>query len=161
VPTSNLIGAPGQAFELLAQAFAIERLWLAIIGYSTADRALTLAREWSGQRETFGRPLSQRQVVRHTLVEMQRQVTVARAFTRSVVVRAAAGENVMLDALLAKKTATDASTYVVDRALQLFGGTGFMTGTEVERHYRDSRILAIGGGAEEVMTDLAATLMGL
>ncbi len=52
------------------------------------------------------------------------------------------------------------ATYVCDKAVQLHGGTGYLTGTEVERHYRDARILPIGGGATEVLTDLAAKVMG-
>jgi acyl-CoA dehydrogenase len=70
------------------------------------------------------------------------------------------GENVIAEACLAKQTACDAATYVCDQAVQLHGGTGYMHGTEVERHYRDARILPIGGGATEVLTDLAARLLG-
>ena len=64
------------------------------------------------------------------------------------------------EAALAKQTAVDCATYVCDQAVQLHGGTGYMHGTEVERHYRDARILPIGGGATEVLTDLAAQLLG-
>ncbi len=71
-----------------------------------------------------------------------------------------AGDDVIADAALAKQTAVEASTYVCDRAVQLHGGTGYLHGTEVERHYRDARILPIGGGATEVLTDLAAKLLG-
>jgi acyl-CoA dehydrogenase len=74
--------------------------------------------------------------------------------------RHVAGENVVAEACLAKQTATDCATDVCDRAVQLHGGTGYLTGTEVERHYRDARILPIGGGATEVLTDLTARLMG-
>ncbi len=64
------------------------------------------------------------------------------------------------EACLAKQTACDTATYVCDQAVQLHGGAGYMHGTEVERHYRDARILPIGGGATEVLTDLAARLLG-
>ena len=70
------------------------------------------------------------------------------------------GDNVIAEACLAKQTAVEASSYVVDQAVQLHGGAGYMHGTEVERHYRDARILGIGGGATEVLTDLAARLLG-
>jgi acyl-CoA dehydrogenase len=75
-------------------------------------------------------------------------------------VRHASGEDVILEAVLAKATAVDAAEYVVDRAVQLHGGMGYMRECEVERHYRDVRILGIGGGATEVMNDLAASLLG-
>ena len=54
----------------------------------------------------------------------------------------------------------DCAAYVCDRAVQIFGGTGYMHGTEVERHYRDARLLPIGGGADEVLRDLTAKLYG-
>ncbi len=74
--------------------------------------------------------------------------------------RHVAGESVIAEACLAKQTACDTATYVCHEAVQLFGGAGYLHGTEVERHYRDARILPIGGGATEVLTDLAARLLG-
>ncbi len=62
--------------------------------------------------------------------------------------------------MLAKNTAVQTCDWVVDKAVQLHGGTGYMRDSEVERHYRDARILGIGGGATEVMNDLAAKLLG-
>lgn len=150
----------GLGFASLATHFAAERLSLAVTAYSTGQRALDLTLDWVRQRETFGRPLMSRQVVRHTLVEMHRQVDVARRYTRDIAIRAAAGQSVIAEAALAKKTAVDACAYVVDQAVQLHGGMGYMRESEVERHYRDARVLGIGGGATEVMTDLVARLLG-
>lgn len=160
VPIANVLGSE-QGFASLARHFVTERLTLAVTGYATAQRCLDLCLAWVKERETFGRPLSQRQVVRHTLAEMHRQTDVARVYCHDVAVRHAAGEEVILAALMAKQTGVAAGEFVADRAVQLFGGSGYMTGTEVERHYRDVRILGIGGGATEVMTDLATRLMGL
>ena len=98
--------------------------------------------------------------MQHQLVEMHRLVETARVYTRHVAARHVAGEDVVAEACLAKQTAVEACDHVVDRAVQLHGGAGYMHGTEVERHYRDSRILAIGGGATEVLTDLTARLLG-
>jgi len=151
----------GDGFASLARHFVSERISIAVTAYSTAQRSLDLTMEWVKQRETFGRPLASRQVVRHTLVEMHRQIDVARTYTRQIAIRHAAGEQLALDAVLAKKTAVDACAYVVDQAVQLHGGMGFMRESEVERHYRDAKVLAIGGGASEVMTDLAARLMDI
>ena len=91
---------------------------------------------------------------------MIRRTDVARVYARNVAIRHAAGEAVLLEAVLAKNTAVEACNWVVDRAVQLHGGLGYMRGTGVERHYRDARIIGIGGGATEVMTDLAAKLLG-
>ena len=159
VPESDVLGE-GLGFASLARHFVSERISIAATAYSTAQRALDLTVAWARQRETFGRPLVSRQVVRHTLVEMARQVDVARIYTRDVARRYAAGEDVILPAVQAKKTAVEACEYVVDRAVQFHGGMGYMRESEVERHYRDARVLGIGGGATEVMDDLAARLLG-
>lgn len=160
VPAANLVGAEGGGFAQIAQQFVVERIALAVHAYGIAARSLALTAAYAKERETFGKPLIANQVVRHKLVEMHRQVEVARAYTHAVVARHVAGESVIAEAVLAKQTAVDTATYVCDQAVQLHGGTGYMHGTEVERHYRDARILPIGGGATEVLTDLAAKLLG-
>ncbi|RYB89455.1 acyl-CoA dehydrogenase [Nocardioides glacieisoli] len=160
VPAANLVGSEGSGFGQIADQFVVERIALAVHGYGIAARSLDLAAAYARDRQTFGRPLTDNQSVQHTLVEMRRQVEVARTYTRHVAARHVAGEFVVAEACLAKQTAVDCAAYVCDRAVQLFGGTGYMHGTEVERHYRDARILPIGGGADEVLRDLTAKLMG-
>jgi acyl-CoA dehydrogenase len=160
VPVANLVGEENSGFYQIAEQFVVERIGLAVHAYGIAARSLELTAAYCRDRETFGRPLISNQVVRHKLVEMRRLVEVARTYARVVAERHVAGEDVIAEACLAKQTACDAATYVCDQAVQLHGGTGYMHGTEVERHYRDARILPIGGGATEVLTDLAARLLG-
>ena len=160
VPVANLVGAENSGFGQIADQFVGERLALAVHGYGIASRALDLTVQHCRDRNTFGRPLASNQTVQHTLVEMRRQVEVARTYARHVAARHSDGEFVVAEACLAKQTAVDCATYVCDRAVQLFGGAGYMHGTEVERHYRDARILPIGGGADEVLRDLTAKLLG-
>jgi acyl-CoA dehydrogenase len=160
VPAANLVGEVDTGFARIAEAFVVERLALAGHGYGIAARALDLASAYTRDRETFGRPLAANQVVRHRLVEMHRRVDVARTYTRDVARRHVAGEPVLAEALHAKATAVETAEWVVSQAVQLFGGTGYMHGSEVERHYRDARILGIGGGATEVLNDLNAKLLG-
>ena len=160
VHARNLVGEENTGFAQIAEQFVVERIALAVHAYGIAARSLALTAAYCRERETFGKPLLANQVVRHRLVEMRRQVEVARAYTHAVAARHVAGESVVAEACLAKQTAVEASTYVCDQAVQLHGGTGYLHGTEVERHYRDARILPIGGGATEVLTDLAARLLG-
>jgi acyl-CoA dehydrogenase len=161
VRAANLVGVEGSGFIQVAQQFVGERIGLAIHAYAVAQRCLDLTVAWCRERETFGRPLSSRQVVRHKLVEMHRATDVARTYVRSVITRRVAGEtDLIVEAALAKNTAVAACEQVVYDAVQLHGGLGYMEGTEVERHYRDARILGIGGGATEVMIDLAAKRLG-
>ena len=160
VPAGNLVGEESSGCALIAQQFVTERLALAVHGYGIAARALELTVAYAKERETFGRPLAARQVVQHRLVEMHRKVDVARTYTRETARRHVAGETQVAEALQAKAFAVEACSFVVDQAVQLHGGSGYMHGIEVERAYRDARILGIGGGATEVLNDLTARLLG-
>jgi acyl-CoA dehydrogenase len=160
VPASNLVGPENGGFVLIMQQFVMERLGLATHAYSVARRALDLTLDYVRQRHTFDRPLISRQVVQHKLVEMHQRIELARSYARSIVVRLAEGEQPVAEACLAKNAAVAACDWVVDQAVQLHGGMGYMRESEVERHYRDARILGIGGGATEVLVDLVAKLLG-
>jgi acyl-CoA dehydrogenase len=160
VPAANLVGEENGGFRLVMRQFVTERLALAAHAYAVAARSLALTRAWTRDRTTFGAPLASRQAVVHRLVEMHQRVELARTYARSVVVRHAAGDDVAADACLAKNAAVAAGEWVVDQAVQLHGGTGYLRESEVERHYRDVRILGIGGGATEVLADLAGRLLG-
>ncbi len=161
VPAANLVGPVDSGFIQIAMQFVVERLSIAVQAYATAQRCLDLALEWARMRHTFGKPLVAHQVVRHQLVEMDRLTDVARTYTRQIALRHAAGQEVIAEAALAKNTAVAAAEAVTYQAIQIFGGQGCMRDSEVERHYRDVRILSIGGGATEVMTELAARRLGL
>jgi len=159
VPATNLIGPLDGGFAQIMRQFASERLSLAVQAVATAQRCLDLTLAWVRQRETFGRPLATRQVVRHRLAEMARQVDVARTYVRAVTDRWLAGDEVIAQVAMAKNTAVAACDAVVDEAVQLHGGMGYLRESEVERHYRDSRILGIGGGTTEIMTEVVARLL--
>jgi acyl-CoA dehydrogenase len=161
VPAGNLVGAAGSGFVQIAQQFQSERLSLAVQAYATAQRCFDLTMTWIRERETFGRPLATRQVVRHKMVEMAREIDVARSYTRTVTSRWLAGESMLMETAMAKNTAVKACDAVVHECVQLLGGMGYMREHEVERHYRDARILGIGGGTTEIMNEIVAKLLGL
>jgi acyl-CoA dehydrogenase len=161
VPVANLIGPEHSGFRQIAAAFVSERVGLATQAYASAQRCLDLTLEWCRNRETFGRPLISRQSVQNTLSEMARRIDVARVYTRHVVERQLAGEvNLIAEVCFAKNTAVEAGEWVANQAVQLFGGLGYMAESEVERQYRDMRILGIGGGTTEILTSLAAKTLG-
>jgi acyl-CoA dehydrogenase len=161
VPAANLVGAENTGFLQIAAAFVSERVALATQAYAGAQRCLDLTVEWCRNRETFGRPLISRQSVQNTLAEMARRVDVARVYTRHVVERQISGETGLIaEVCFAKNTAVEAGEWVANQAVQLFGGMGYMAESEVERQYRDMRILGIGGGTTEILTSLAAKTLG-
>lgn len=171
VPRTNLIGIEHTGFTQIARAFAAERIALAAQAYSSAQRCLDITVQWCRDRETFGRPLISRQSVQNTLAEMARRIDVARVYSRQVVERQLAGAarpatlgtaetSLITEVCFAKNTAVEAGEWVANQAVQLFGGMGYMTGSEVERQYRDMRILGIGGGTTEILTALTAKCLG-
>ncbi|MFD4182740.1 acyl-CoA dehydrogenase family protein [Rhodococcus sp. NPDC058514] len=161
VPVENLVGAENSGFQQIAQAFLTERIALAAQAYSSAQRCLDLTLQWCRDRETFGRPLISRQSVQNTVTEMARRVDVARVYTRSLVERSLESEqDFIAEVCFAKNTAVEAGEWVSNQAVQLFGGLGYMRESEVERQYRDMRILGIGGGTTEILTGLAAKRLG-
>lgn len=160
VPVRNLVGAENGGFALIMRQFQVERISLAVQAYATAQRCLDLTLAWVRQRTTFGRPLISRQLIRHRLVDMAGRIELTRTYVRSVAERIAAGEEVVAQVCVAKNTAVEACSFVVDAAVQLHGGMGYLRESEVERHYRDSRILGIGGGTTEVLAELAARRWG-
>lgn len=161
VPVTNLIGAENTGFLQIAGAFVSERVGLAAQAYSSAQRCLDLTVEWCRNRDTFGRALISRQQVQNTLTEMARRVDVARVYTRYLVERQLDGDTNLITAVChAKNTAVESGEWVANAAVQLFGGMGYMAESEVERQYRDMRILGIGGGTTEILTGLAAKTLG-
>ena len=119
------------------------------------------ANEWVRQRETFGRPLATRQVVRHKIVDMATAVDVARVYTRAAIDRAVDGDIDVAMLSMAKNQAVEACESAVNTAVQLHGGMGYLRESEVERHFRDMRILGIGGGTTEIMKEIVAKMIGL
>ncbi|WP_194910465.1 acyl-CoA dehydrogenase family protein [Catenulispora rubra] len=167
VPAENLVGAENSGFVQLAEHFLSERVALAAQAYSHAQRCLDLVVDWTRNRETFGKPLIDRQLVQNTLTEMARKIDVSRTYTHALIDRSIAGAgdgqaqpDLIAEVCFAKNTAVETAEWVATQALQLFGGLGYMRESEVERHYRDVRILGIGGGATEVMNGLAARVLG-
>jgi len=161
VPATHLVGAEGTGFRQIVQHFQSERLFVAVQAYATAQRCLDLTLGWVRTRRTFGALLAERQVIRHKLAEMARQTDVAREYVRAVARRFLAGEEVSREVSMAKNTAVYACDFVVDEAVQIHGGLGYMRESEVERHYRDARILGIGGGTNEIMNEVIARRLGL
>lgn len=161
VPAANLIGRENDGFRPLMANFNRERLGLAGLAIGFAKRCLQDTVAHARTRTVFGRPLASRQVVRHKIVEMARRIRASEAFAETLAWRLMQGEEPVADICLLKNQATLTLEYCAREAVQTFGGAGFMRPGSVERIYREVRVYAIGGGAEEIMRELAARQMGL
>jgi acyl-CoA dehydrogenase len=161
VPVANLIGEENRGFATIMRNFNNERLSLATMAIATAEVAFDEARAYAATRETFGRRLADHQVIRHKLVEMARRIAAARAYRDVTEWQMANGQSPVADVCMLKVEATTTLEFCAREAAQIFGGASYELGTKIERIYREVRVLAIGGGSEEIMRDLAARQLGL
>ena len=151
VPVENLLGGEGAGFPGIMSNFQDERISMAVMAHAAAERAYECALQYTREREAFGRPLTGFQVTRHKLVDMLTQVTVAKEFNYRVAAKMAAGEYPVAEVSMAKNFACDVADKVCYEAVQLHGGYGYAREYLVERIYRDTRILSLGGGTTEIM----------
>ena len=165
VPVARLVGEEHQGFKTIMSNFNAERLFMAAVAYGQAQVCLEEALDWARQRRTFGQPLSERQVVRHKLMDMQLRIDAARSHVHELAYRIEhqLGDPAALVArvAMAKVLATQALQFCADQALQILGGMGYMRGTRSERIYREVKVMMIGGGSEEILKDLAARQLGV
>ncbi len=165
VPVSNLIGAENQGFRAIMLNFNSERLGLAAHAYGLAKVCFDDALAWARERKTFGAPLVERQVIRHKLVDMAMKIEATRATLEDLTWRVEqnfGAPNVLVaQTSMLKNFATQTMQFCADQAVQILGGMGYIRESRVERIYREVKVLMIGGGAEEIMKDLAAKQMKL
>jgi acyl-CoA dehydrogenase len=157
---ANRIGPEHGAFAMIAANFASERLMLAAQCVSIAALAYGESVAWARARRAFGKPLMGMQVTRHKLADMATQLAAARALVGEATAQAVRGHASPGLAAMAKNAATDMCSAVVDAAVQLHGGAGYMRETLVERLWRDARLYPIGGGTREIMNEVIAKTEG-
>lgn len=161
VPEARLVGEENRGFRLVMQNFNGERMTMAAGGLGQAMACCEDAIEWARERRTFGQRLVDHQVVRHKLVRMVDGVLPLQAWLVQLALRLDAGESPAGELALAKNAGGRLMRDVADEAVQVLGGAGFLRGGRIERAWRDCKVYMIGGGAEEVMNDLAAKQLGL
>ncbi|MBF0353380.1 MAG: acyl-CoA dehydrogenase family protein [SAR324 cluster bacterium] len=161
VPVANLLGNEGDGFLAIMQNFEQERLSLAVMAYSSALLAWEESLNYAKQRVVFGKPLITKQVIRHKLAQMLTKVEIARDYVYSVAARMKAGQKCIREISMAKNFAVEVCDYVANEAVQIHGGMGYMRECVVERIYRDSRILGIGGGTNEIMNEIICKTSGI
>ncbi|HEX3791534.1 MAG TPA: acyl-CoA dehydrogenase family protein [Pseudonocardiaceae bacterium] len=157
LPPEAVLGEMNRGFHQIMGAFQLERVSLAAMGLGHGAECLQLATEHVRIREAFGSRLADLQTVRHRLARMAVELESARVMTYRAAVWLGAGHPDTARAVaMAKYHAALAADHVVDDAVQLLGGAGFVEESAVARHYRDARILRIGGGTDEIQLEILA-----
>lgn len=161
VPVENLIGEENKGFRYVMLNFNSERLGMAASCTAYSRVCLEESIAWARERKVFGGRLADQQVVRHKIVDMAMKVNATQAWLEQLAWRVQQGESPAAEIAMLKNQATQTMAFCASEGVQIHGGMGFMRGTKVERIYREVKVNAIGGGAEEIMKDLAARQMGI
>ncbi|MDP9140667.1 MAG: acyl-CoA dehydrogenase family protein [Pseudomonadota bacterium] len=160
VPVANRIGPENAGFMAIMLNFNQERLMLAAQAWALAqvcyDESLSYARE----RETFGKPLIRNQVIRHKLVDMRMRIEAMKANLDVIAWRIDRKQMPVAEVCMLKNFATTSLEWIANEAMQILGGAGYLQGSKIERIYRETKVLTIGGGSQEIMKDLAARQLG-
>jgi len=160
VPRRNLIGDEGMGFTYQMLQFQEERLYGAAGSLRSLDRLIDQTIEYTRQRQAFGRSILDNQVVHFRLAELRTEVEALRALTYRAVEMYVEGQDVTRLASMAKLKCGRLSREVSDACLQYWGGMGFTHDNPISQSYRDSRLISIGGGADEVMLGIICKLEG-
>ncbi|HEY2193823.1 MAG TPA: acyl-CoA dehydrogenase family protein [Actinomycetospora sp.] len=155
VPDDAVLGGRDHGFYQIMAAFQLERVVLAAMGLGHAAEAIASVTAYVRDREVAGAPLTHLQTIRHRIAAMEVELDAARTLTYQAADRLdrdhpEAGRSVAA----AKYFAAKAAAWIVDEALQLFGGAGYLEETPIVRHQRDVRILRIGGGTDEIQLEI-------
>jgi acyl-CoA dehydrogenase len=155
VPATDLIGPENGGFIGIMRNFNSERLGMAMGCCAYARVCLAEAAEWAQNRETFGKPLVGHQAIRIKLAGMAQRIDATQAWVDLCAWQVQEGRDRPADFAMLKVQATQMLEHVAREAAQILGGASYITGSKVERIYREVRVNAIGGGSEEIMLDLA------
>jgi acyl-CoA dehydrogenase len=156
IPASNLLGEEGKGFYSVMKNFQTERIALAAMAVGHCQQALKLTLDYVRQRQAFGGPLWDQQVIRQRLSMLDAKTRAARQFMYHCAWRVTQGHDIVQDVSMLKALTGELVNEVVQACQQFHGGMGYIRETAVERLWRDARVLAIGGGATEVMLEEVA-----
>ena len=161
VPDDALLGNEGEGFYNISWELQGERLIGAAGSIEGARRTFEAALTYAQQRETFGKPIAQHQVIGHALADMATEIEAAQQLVYEAAVRVARGEYPVREISMAKLLTGEVAWKTSDRALQIFGGYGYSMEVPIQRGWRDSRLIRIGGGTDEVMREVIGRMEGL
>ncbi len=157
VPKENLLGKEGEGFKIAMSTLDGGRIGIAAQALGIAQGAYENALEYSKERIQFGKPICQQQVISFKLADMATKLRSARLLVYSAADLKENHESYSMEAAMAKQYASDVCLEIVNDALQIFGGSGYLKGMEVERAYRDAKICTIYEGTNEIQRVVIAS----
>ncbi|MBA4369143.1 MAG: acyl-CoA dehydrogenase [Desulfobacterium sp.] len=160
IPAENLIGIEGEGFIQQMQQFQHERFACMPMTYIGAKDMIEETVKYLRGRIVFGKPLITKQVLRHRLVKWLTEIECLKQLTYHIVRMKMAGQDVSREISMGKLFSGNLLDEMAGGCLQMFGGMGFMNEMLISRYYRDSKLISIGGGASEVMSDILSKLEG-
>jgi len=160
VPIANTIGDIGRGFQQQMMQFQDERLVAVVSVNASCMRLWEESKRWCEERKVFNKPLTKHQVTQFKFVEMLVQIEAAKELANACVRKRVAGEDATKEITMAKIFTGRMSRYVSDNCIQLHGGFGYMKESAAGRAYVDMRLISIGGGADEVMIQYLAKMLG-
>ena len=161
IPDDALLGNEGEGFYNISWELQGERLIGAAGTIASSKRVFEAALAYAKERETFGKPIGKHQVIRHKLAEMATEIEAAQQLVYTAAWKVNRGEYPVREISMAKLLTGIVSWEVSDRAMQIFGGYGYAMEFPIQRAWRDSRLIRIGGGTDEVMRDVIGKMEGL
>ena len=156
VPAENLLGREGVGFYEVMRVFQRERLVAGLHAVSMSQRALEDTTAYVRERQTFGGPLADKQVIRHRLADLATAIEAGRWLTYAVCLKYAAGEDAVREISMVKLYTAEMANRVAYECVQMHGGYGYMREYPIERFARDVRLMTIGGGTSEIMREIIA-----
>ena len=159
VPVANRIGAEGQGWEIIGSNLELERIACASGYTGCAQQAVTDALRYATEREQFGQPIYEFQVLKHMLADMQTQVDAARLLTYRAAAKVAAGEPALREVSMAKLFASETLLKVGEQGVRIMGGHGMLPEADMERYFREGMQSTIGGGTSQIQRSIIAKTM--
>ena len=161
VPGDAVLGEVGKGFYNIMWELQGERMIGAAGSIAGAQLTLDATIAYAKEREAFGKPIAAQQVIRHMLVDMAAKIEVAREYNYATARRFGDGEYPVKEISICKLVTGQVAFEVADTCMQIWGGSGYMASNPVQRSWRDSRLIRIGGGTDEIMKEIIGKSLGL
>lgn len=150
VPAANRLGEEGQGFKIAMQVLDRGRLHIAAVCVGVAERLVADCVAYASERKQFGKPIAEHQLIQAMIADSKTEALAARALVLETAARKDAGDNVVMESAAAKYFASEMVGRVADRAVQIFGGAGYISDYGIERLYRDVRLFRIYEGTSQI-----------